>query len=640
VGERRLAAIMFTDMVGYTALSQKNEQRAMLQLDEHRKLVRPIFSRHNGHEVKTIGDAFLVEFASALEAVRCAFDIQQCLHELNSTRTVDDRMLLRISVHVGDVIHSGNDVYGDAVNVASRMEPLASPGGICVSEQVYDHVRNKFEFPLVSLGRKELKNVGGGVELYRVVLPWEAEAETVLDKQRIAVLPFDSLSPDPNDEYFADGLTEELIDRLCQIGGLEVIARTSVMSYKRKGKKAAEIARELSVGSLVEGSVRKAGNKVRVTAQLINGVTEGHLWSSRYDKSLDDIFAVQSDIAEQVSDALKIRLLPNESEAIKKKATVSTEAHNLFLKGRHFFSQRNPESVQRAIICFEQAVEIDPLFALAYVGLADCYLVLLDQSAVEPTGIDQKIESLAGRALELDSGLAEAHASLANLLQNRWNWKEAEAEYKRAIELNPNYATSHHWYSILLTRFDKFDQALDEIRIAHRLDPISPMVNVNLGLRLVEAGHLDEGLEQLRSSIQLDPNFGQGHAQLGATYVGMGRYEEGILELEKADEIMAGSPWAKALLAYTFGMKGEQAKAENYLKEIENLARTKYVPSALLGTVYFALGQKEKALELFQRAYDERSIALEYVREFLVYRPIREDQRIRALLERMVSNQR
>ena len=287
-GARRLAAIMFTDLVGYTALTQRNEALAMQLLEEHRRLVRPFFPKHNGREVKTIGDAFLVEFASALEATRCAFDIQQSLNELNSGRQEDRRVLLRVGIHLGDVIHDQNDVYGDAVNIASRIEPLASPGGICVSQQVYDQIKNKFEFPLSTLGEKTLKNVSEPVEVYRVILPWEkkSESESSLEKTRIAVLPFTNMSSNPEEGYFADGMTEELITSLSGVRQLTVIARTSVMGYKGTTKKVREIGRELEVGSVLEGSVRKAGNKVRITAQLIDAATEGHLWAQNYDRQL------------------------------------------------------------------------------------------------------------------------------------------------------------------------------------------------------------------------------------------------------------------------------------------------------------------------------------------------------------------
>lgn len=255
---------MFTDMVGYTSLSQQDESLAMQLLEEHRKLVRPFFPKYNGTEIKTMGDAFLVEFASPLDALRCALEIQKSLHDLNAGRLADKRMLLRIGIHLGDVVHAENDVYGDAVNVASRIEPLASPEGICITGEVYRQVRNKFEFPLSSLGKKELKNVGEPTEVFSVVLPWEKEPsnQEVLDQHRLAVLPLVSLSPDPDDEYFADGLTEELIARLSLLNGLEVIARTSVMNYKKKEKNVTQIGKELRAGMVLEGSVRKAGNRI------------------------------------------------------------------------------------------------------------------------------------------------------------------------------------------------------------------------------------------------------------------------------------------------------------------------------------------------------------------------------------------
>ncbi|TMI41573.1 adenylate/guanylate cyclase domain-containing protein, partial [Candidatus Bathyarchaeota archaeon] len=277
-GDRRLAAIMFTDMVGYTALSQKDEGYSLQLLKEQRKLVRPFFPKHSGREVKTFGDAFLVEFASALEAVRCAFDIQQALHELNSGRPPESRLLLRIGVHLGDVIHSQNDVYGDDVNVASRIEPLAEPGGICITRQVYDHIKNKFEFPLSSLGKKELKNISEPTEVFRVILPWQKEVAVSpgFDVHRLAVLPLANISPDPKDSYFADGMTEELITVLSQLEGLRVIARTSVDHYAGREKRVSQIAQELQVGSVMEGSVRMAKDRIRVTVQLINTTNEEH----------------------------------------------------------------------------------------------------------------------------------------------------------------------------------------------------------------------------------------------------------------------------------------------------------------------------------------------------------------------------
>ncbi len=335
MGQRRLVAIMYTDMVGYTALGQRNETLSLALLEEQRKLVRPILTKHNGREVKTMGDAFLVEFPSALDAARCAYNIQRATREFNATKYSDQRLHLRIGVHLGDVVESEGDISGDTVNVASRIESLAEDGGVCLTRQVYDHIENKFDLPFASLGNKSLKNVSKPVEVFSMVMPWTKESLTELQsgKNRIAVLPFANLSPDPVDEYFADGMTEELIDRLSQVKELKVIARTSVMSYKKKEKKASEIGKELGVGSLIEGSIRKAGNKIRIAVQLIDGMNEEHLWSSRYDRNLDDIFAVQTDIAEKVTGELRIQLLESEKHLLEKRPTEDTEAYTIYLKG-------------------------------------------------------------------------------------------------------------------------------------------------------------------------------------------------------------------------------------------------------------------------------------------------------------------
>jgi len=312
------------------------------------------------------------------------------------------------------VIHDQNDVYGDAVNIASRIEPLASPGGICVSQQVYDQIKNKFEFPLTTLGEKTLKNVSQPVEVYRVVLPWEkkSESESSLEKTRIAVLPFTSMSPDPNDQYFADGITEEIISIVSGISGLSVISRTSVMSYKGTTKKLGEIGRELDVGSILEGSFRKAGNRVRITAQLIDVAGDRHLWAQNYDKTLDDIFAVQSEIAEKVAGELRVRLVESEKRTLEKKPTENIEAYTCFLRGRELLREETETSVRQALSLFEKAIELDPRFARAYVGVAESHQSLAT-TGLEPFDVSLSIvKASLERAINLDPDLSEAHASL------------------------------------------------------------------------------------------------------------------------------------------------------------------------------------------------------------------------------------
>lgn len=301
---------MFTDIVGFSSLTQKNERLALELLEEHRKIVRPIIASHNGHEIKTIGDAFLIEFGSALEATQCAIDVQKSLHDYHQRSTAERRIHLRVGVHVGDVVQRQSDILGDAVNIASRIEPLAEADGICISEQVYAQVRNKLDCQIEELGPHELKNIDYPVNVYRILPPWEdsAMAQVRLDRKRVAVLPFLNISPDPNDAYFADGLTEELMVRLSSISGLKVIARTSIMRYKGTSKSVREIGKELESGSVLEGSVRKAVNRLRVTAQLIDATTQEHLWAQNYDRDLEDVFAIQTEVAENVSNALKTQL--------------------------------------------------------------------------------------------------------------------------------------------------------------------------------------------------------------------------------------------------------------------------------------------------------------------------------------------
>src|SRR5205807_2745334 len=358
-GTRRLAAIMFTDLVGFTALSQSNETVALSVLDEQRGLLRPMFNRHGGREVKTMGDAFLVEFPSALNAVKCAYEIQKTTREFNRSLSEERRVHLRIGVHLGDIVESQGDISGDAVNIASRIESLADSGGVCLTRQVYDQVQNKFELALTSLGLKSLKNVTSSIEVYKMVMPWQATgsvSSTDRDARRIVILPFANISPDIADEYFADGMTDELIAVLSKIGSLRVVARTSAMRFKGEKATANRIGQELKVGSIIEGSVRKSKNRVRITVQLVDTQSEEQLWAETYDRDLLDIFSVQSDIAQQVASAIELRLGVRENSALLQQQTQNPEAYSLYLKGRNRWNLRSENEVNRAIKYFEEAI--------------------------------------------------------------------------------------------------------------------------------------------------------------------------------------------------------------------------------------------------------------------------------------------
>src|SRR5947209_3581068 len=391
---------MFTDLVGFTALGQRNESLALSVLDEQRELLRPVFNRHGGREVKTIGDAFLVDFTSALNAVKCAYEIQKTSREFNNSLPEERRVHLRIGVHLGDIVESQGDISGDAVNVASRIESIADRGGVCLTRQVYDQVQNKFQLPLRSLGAKSLKNLRAPIEVFKMVMPWEEAMmeETVeLDSRRVAVLPLKNMSPDPNDEYFADGMTEELITTLSGVRDLTVIARTSVMQYKNSPKRVLDVGRELKTGTVIEGSVRKAANKVRITVQMIDASTEGHLWVQNYDRQMDDIFAIQSEIAEKVADALKVKLIDSTRRRLEKKPTENTQAYMLYLKGRYYWNERTKPSIEKGIAYLRKAVQADPNLALAYSDLADAHVVMADYGMMSTPEAQAKTQEYATR---------------------------------------------------------------------------------------------------------------------------------------------------------------------------------------------------------------------------------------------------
>jgi TolB-like protein/Tfp pilus assembly protein PilF len=642
---------MFTDMVGYTALGQKNESLSLTLVDEQRKLIRPILNRHDGREVKTMGDSFLVEFSSALNAVRCAYDIQRTAREYNISLPQERRVHLRVGVHLGDVLDSQGDISGDAVNVASRINYLADDGGVCLTRQVYDHVQNKFELSLKSLGPRSLKNVNIPVEVYRMEMPWDekrARQSTELDKKRIAVLPFANMSPDPADEYFADGLTEELISKLSLVKGLRVIARTSVMSYKKKDRRISEIGAELGVGSVVEGSFRKSGNKIRVTTQLIDVRDDQHVWAQSYDRNIDDVFAVQTDIAKQVSDTLKVKILEAEIDGIDRKPTESTEAYTLYLRGRYHFNRRGVEDIVKASEYFGQAVREDERFALGYVGLADCYAVL-SNLGIDSAANHQKAKTAVAKGLELDEDLAEAHATRGLIFVHEFSLGEAEEEFRKAIDLKPSYAPAHHWYFRLLLGKLRWDEALKQIERAVELDPFSQIINLNRAHYYRRRGDYDKALELYKKAVELDPNFAIAHFDLAVTYGAMKRLadmkreakiaiERGTREAKIAVGLGRGSyhrpvKILDALVAY---FEDDKEKVRKLLPELEAHFGEPLAISALQAAgLYFYLGENERGFAWLEKSYSRKEDDLLYFRTDEMFDGIRGDPRYQDLLKRI-----
>jgi len=636
--KRRLAAIMFTDMVGYTSLTQRNERLALKLLEEQRELLKPQIARHSGKLIKTIGDACLVEFASALEAAECAIAIQKDFHTRNASRAGDSPIVLRIGLHVGDVEPSGGDLYGDAVNIASRIEPRAEPGGICISDQAYDQIRNKVGLPIVRLGSPDLKNVQVPVEIYKVLLPWESsspQGPLGVDRRRTAVLPLANISPDPKDEYFADGLTEELIAKLSGIPNLKVIARTSVMKYKGSNKGVGEIGQELRVGTMLEGSVRMAANRLRVTVQLIDANTEEHLWAQNYDRKMEDVFEIQSDIASRVAEALMVQFAEREKPETDRRATPSIEAYTLYLKGRHHWNRRSEEGVTLATRFFNQSIEKDPTFVLAYAGLSDCYNVMGHYGYRAPSSVYPKARELAEKALHLDENLAEAHASLAEALMNYYfDWDRTGAELKRAIELNPNYATAHLWNQTYHVIIGRGGDAMAEINRALDLDPLSLIMNTDKAKLLYFAHQYDRAEEQYRKTLEIDPDFAIAHKGLAEVYVQRGLFKEAIEEAQTGVSLSKGSIFIKDDLGYIYALAGREDDALKVMRELHEASTRQYVPPYGIAVIYLGLGKTDLALEWLERAYQERSFVI-YLNVDPIFDSLRSNSRFASLTDKM-----
>ncbi len=626
---------MFTDMVGYTALGQRNEALSLALVDEQRQLIRPILRRHNGREVKTIGDAFLVEFPSALDAVRCAYDIQRASREFNISSPVESKIHLRVGVHLGDVVKSGGDISGDAVNLASRIEPLAEDGGVCITRQVYDQIENKFELSLVSLGERTLKNVSRPIEVYKVQMPWEQRTQSpALDSFRIAVLPFANISPDPADEYFADGLTEELIGTMSKIRELSVISRTSVMQYKGRSKPIPEIGGELNAGTILEGSVRKAGNRVRVSIQMIDATEDKHLWAENYDREIQDIFSVQSDIASRVADALKVELLAGERKGIGKALTNSIEAHNLYLKGVYHFNRGSPSDIERAIEYFELACEQDPGFALAYAMVAYGYVVLAGES-ISSLEAFPKAKKFLARALSLDDRLAEAHnvqALIAN--QYDWDWATTERSFKEAISLSPSLAEGHIFYAWFLAAMGRFDEAISEATRAHELDPVSPFTDHICGIIYWMAGKNDRARELITRILEMYPNFARAHLLLALLNATESKTEEAIKEADKAISI-SDEAFFREFQAQVYALVGLKEKAREILNGLLSKKFKGYASPMQIGLTYYILGEKDSGYQWMQEAHEARDASLPMMNKWPTEKVAREDPRFIELLNRM-----
>jgi adenylate cyclase len=550
---RRLAAILAADVAGYSRLMGADEEGTLERLKAlRRELLDPKIAEHRGRIVKITGDGLLVEFASVVDAVRCAVAVQQAMPERDTGVAADSRIELRIGVNLGDVIVEDDDLYGDGVNIAARIEALADAGGVFVSNTVHDHVRDRLPFVFEDLGEQQVKNIARPVRVYRVRdigadRSPSALAQPVLtlpDKPSVAVLPFTNMSGDPEQEFFADGIAEDVITALVRYPSLFVIARNSSFTYKGGAVDVKQVGRELGVRYVLEGSLRKAGNRIRVTAQLVEAETGKHVWAERYDRDLADIFALQDEITEAVTIAIAPAIADAEQQRAMRKPPGSLDAWAAYQRGLWHVSKATTEDNALAQKYFQRAIDLDPTFSGAHVGLAIGQAQAGDFQMRNRAETMSSTEALARRAVALDSADAEACSLLANALWARGDYEGALAEAKRALAMTPNLAFAHHMLGTTWIFSGRPKEGLAALERSIRLDPRHPRSEVRLNqmaLGLYFCRAYEAAVEVARRAIRTYPDFAHPYRWLAAALGQLGRTAEAKKALEQAITIVPGA---------------------------------------------------------------------------------------------------
>lgn len=529
--QRRLAAILVADVVGYSRLMGADESGTLSVLRAHRsEIIDPKISDYRGRIVKTMGDGLLVEFPSVVDAVQCAIDVQEEMARRNADVAAERRVEFRIGVNVGDVIVEGDDLFGDGVNIASRLEGLADAGGICISGDSYRQVNGKLTAKFQDLGERQLKNISDPMRAYKVLpaVPVRGTsigpAEPIKDRPSVAVLCFDNMSGDPEQEYFSDGIAEDIITSLSKIAGLLVIARNSTFVYKGQAVDVTEVSRKLGVRTVLQGSVRKAGNRVRITAQLIDGATGGHLWAERYDRDLDDIFAVQDDVTSEIVSALKVRLSETERAHIGHRELLPSEVYDLILRGREKFALFTKEDNVEARQFFEEALELTPDSAEVHARLALTYSQDANMAwTSRPREMADLALKFAKKAIDLDPTLPVAHGAIGTLYLWRREHDKAIAEHEKWIELDPNNADAYLQLSTALAFAGEPEKALPLVKESMRLNPnYSFLTMFTVGQVNYMLGNLDEAVAFFEQGVSRNPNFIGNVIYLAAVYSQMG----------------------------------------------------------------------------------------------------------------------
>jgi len=636
---RQLAAIMFSDMTGYTALMQQNEQLAKQKRGRLKEVLETSVARFNGKILQYYGDGALSIFNSAVDGVNCSVQIQQSLQQ-------EPKVDLRIGIHTGDISMEEDTIFGDGVNLASRIESLAVPGSIFISEKVYDDIKNQENLTAREMGYFELKNVIKPVRIFAIdknglVVPNRSDlkGKTKQPANRLAVLPFVNMSADPENEYFSDGITEELLNALTKVDGLQVTSRTSAFAFKGRNTDIREIGTQLNVDRVLEGSVRKAGNHVRITVQLINAADGYHIWSENYDRDLTDIFEMQDEISSIIANKCRENLTTKEQEETLVKApTHNLDAYTLFLKGLHFHNMITPKYTKKAIECFEQAITLEPNYANAYAMAAIGYAFLGATGQIQPNKAFQLVHTYSDKALQLDSSLAAGYVAKGSAyLLYDWKWKQAYDSLLKAIELNPAATEAHQMLSFYYTITGRKKEAVDIMERALQVDPLSPRVIQLLAETYLNAGRPDDALKQAEWLLEIHPHMRAAAELKGWCLGAKGDWKKALEIFEEIHRIIKHPLKGLAPLACAHAKLGESEKALECIRKIEQ--RQVQEPGVVLdidlAMAWWALGEKDNTFNHLFQCVEKRIGPVAIIIDHPLFEGISDDPRYKILKEKL-----
>lgn len=636
-GIRMLAAIMFTDIVGYTAMMQEDEINAIKLRDRCREVLEDIALSHQGRIIQFFGDGTLLVFGSVVEAIMCAIEVQRQLQS-------NPKVPLRIGIHSGDVVYDDDGIYGDSVNVASRIESIGVANSILLSNKVNEELQNHKELPTQYLGTYELKNVRLPVDIYVVDLPDlsiprpnEIDGRITGKKESIAVLPFVNMSADPDNEYFSEGITEEILNALARVDGLLVTSRTSSFAFKGKNEDIREIGRQLGVKTLLEGSVRKVGNKVRVTAQLIDTRNGYHRWSESYDRNIEDIFSVQDEIAKAITNKLKESFsLASPAGKMVRVYTSNMEAYNLYLKASYYWNRWTPNDIKKSLELLKKSIKLDPEYPLSYSALSACYVYLGAVGQLPPKDVYPLAKNYALKALSLDESLPDCHVSLAMVHFFDWEWDESYKSFMRALSLNPNSAEAHLYYSYYQIAMGNLKKAIIENEKALEIDPLNVQINSALGDNYFFAGMFNEALEQYKKTLELDNTFRAAIEGLGWVYYHIDEFEKSLQQFQKAQSLIGDDLKGVTPLGFVYARLGNHQEVKKCFEKLEERQKRESEVSLSIdyAVIYLGLRDYDKVFEYLEKGFNEKLGGLVFLRT-RHWREIQSDQRFNNLIERM-----